>query len=71
MARRRSVDEVRSRTADNALAKRFAEAAVAHRLTHLEETVRQLRTLCEAQIKRTAAVQAQLDHVIARLRIGI
>jgi hypothetical protein len=71
MARRRSSSDLRSRATDGEPSRKSAEAAVAHRLTDLEETVRQLQTLCEAQVKRTAAVQAQLDHVIAKLRHGI
>jgi hypothetical protein len=40
------------------------------RLDALEQTVNDLKAVCDFQSKRNAALQAQLDHLSAKLRLA-
>ena len=68
VARRRQSSQkaVRERAAEGGRVK--LDASVERRLTHLSSLLADLQQTLEIQSKRTAAIQAQMDHLDARVR---
>ena len=68
VARRRqsSQKNVRERAAESGRVK--LDAAVERRLTQLSSMLNDLQRTLEVQSKRTAAIQAQMDHLDAKVR---
>lgn len=68
VARRRQSSQkaVRERAAERGRVRR--EATVERRFAQLSSLVSDLQRTLEAQSKRTAALQAQIDHLDAKIR---
>jgi uncharacterized coiled-coil protein SlyX len=68
VARRRQSSQktVRERAAEKGRVKR--DASVERRLAHLSSVLNDLQRTLELQSKRTAAIQAQMDHLDAKVR---
>jgi chromosome segregation ATPase len=68
VARRRQSSQkaVRERAAERGRVRR--EATVERRFAQLSSLVNDLQRTLEAQSKRTAALQAQIDHLDAKIR---
>jgi hypothetical protein len=65
--RRRSIYEPNTDVSDKFIRPRNPD--VTARLDALEQTVSALKAVCETHSKRNAALQAQLDHLAAKLRL--
>jgi len=66
--RRRSISESDNRALDKQT--RPNPPQLIARLDALEQTVSDLKATCEFHSKRNAALQAQLDHLSAKLRLS-
>ena len=68
VARRRQSSQktVRERAAEKGRVKH--DASVERRLAHLSSVLNDLQRTLELQSKRTAAIQAQMDHLDAKVR---
>ena len=68
VARRRQSSQkaVRERAAEKGRVKR--DASVERRLAHLSSVLNDLQRTLELQSKRTTAIQAQMDHLDAKVR---
>jgi hypothetical protein len=66
--RRRSISDLRNRALDKQ--DRPKPPQLIARLDALERRVNDLKEVCEFHSKRNAALQAQLDHLSAKLRLS-
>jgi len=64
--RQSSQKPVRERATESSRAK--LDASVERRLTQLSSVLSDLQRTIEVQSKRTAAIQAQIDHLDAKVR---
>ena len=65
--RRSSVSKPRAHARDAGRTARDTEPNIAPRVAALENAIQEIRQTLDTQIKRTAALQAHLDHVASRL----
>jgi hypothetical protein len=65
--RRSSVSKPRAHARDAGRTVRDTKPNVAPRIAALENAVREIRQALDTQLKRTAALQAYLDHVTSRI----
>jgi len=65
--RRSSVSKPRAHARDAGRSARDTKPSVAPRIVALEKAVTEIRQALDTQVKRTAALQAHLDHVASRL----
>ncbi|PYR56206.1 MAG: hypothetical protein DMF91_22455 [Acidobacteria bacterium] len=65
--RRSSVSKPRAHARDASRTARDSEPNITPRLAALENAVREIRQTLDTLVKRTAALQAHLDHVASRL----